>query len=75
MRKNSNTSEIKSIIPGKPTELFNDRSSNHLINIDYKVVSYESDITVNPAYKSISNDEIVLHGRPGSRGLLRLFFS
>ncbi len=75
MRKNSNTSEIKFIIPGKLTELFNDSSSNPLINIDYKVVSYESDITVNPAYKSISNDEIVLHGRPGSRGLLRLFFS
>ena len=61
------------IVPGKATNLF----SNSAINVEYQadVESMDFEIKVDSAYKTVSNNEIVLLGRPNSTGLLKLLFN
>ena len=60
-------------VPGKATNLF----SNSAINVEYQAVveSMDFEIEVDSAYKTVSNNEIVLLGRPNSTGLLKLLFN
>ena len=63
-------------VPGKATNLFNNRQIP-AINVEYQAVveSMDFEIKVDPAYKTVSNNEIVLLGRPNSTGFLKLLFN
>ena len=59
------------IVPGKATNL----SSNSQIHVEYQADVESMDSEINPAYKTVSNNEIVLLGKPNSTGLLKLLFN
>ena len=63
-------------IPGKATNLFNN-SQIPAIHVEYQAVveSMDFEIEVDPAYWTVSNNEIVLLGKPNSIGLLKLLFN
>ena len=63
-------------VPGKATNLFNN-SQIPAINVEYQAVveSMDSEIKVDPAYWTVSSNEIVLLGKPNSTGCLKLLFN
>ena len=63
-------------VPGKATNLFNN-SQIPAIYVEYQAVieSMDFEIEVDPAYWTVSNNEIVLLGKPYSIGLLKLLFN
>ena len=63
-------------VPGKATNLFSN-SQIPAINVEYQAVveSMDFEIEVDSAYKTVSNNEIVLLGKPNSTGHLKLLFN
>ena len=71
-KRNKDKGSLK-VIPGKPTEHFN-KDNGPVLSLAYRPIIATSIVTVDPAYKIIDSNKIILHGQPGTTATLKLYF-